>query len=126
YYVFVKLPETDEDYTFITDVSYLANGIWWEEDPSELTKEIAYNPETLKDDIIEMLNNLNVDDKEKHFVSNAIKCIQRIADHITTEDDYNKAILETVKAINFLRKITSIDTKDIRIKLDWLLMDNEQ
>ena len=79
----------------------------------------------MKDDIIEMLNNLNVSDKEKHFIANAIKCLQKIPDPITTEDDYNKAILKTVKAINFLRKITSVDTKEVRITLDWLLMEIE-
>ena len=63
-------------------------------------------------------------DREKHFVSNAIKCIERIPDPIGTEEDYEKAILETMKAINNVRKIKSADTKEIRIRLDWLLMKN--
>ncbi|MCK4642985.1 gliding motility-associated C-terminal domain-containing protein [bacterium] len=119
YYVFARLPETGEEFTFTAEVSYLANGIWWEEEPFEFTETVSYDPETLQADIIEMLNDLDVYEKEMKFIFNAIKCL----DKIPTAEDKEKAILECLKAINNVRQIESTDIHKIRILLDQLLIE---
>ena len=62
--------------------------------------------------------NLDVDNKESYHISNAIKCLEKIP---TTEDN-EKAILECLKAINFLREVDSVDIEVVRLILNNLLI----
>ncbi|MCK5598487.1 gliding motility-associated C-terminal domain-containing protein [bacterium] len=119
YYVFARLPDTGDEFIFTTEVSYLANGIWWEEEPFAFTESVSYDPETLNSDIIEMLNELDADEKEMKFIFNAIKCLEKIP----TAEDREKAILECLKAINNVRQVESTDIHEIRILLDQLLIE---
>ena len=65
-------------------------------------------------EFIEMLNDIDVDKKESHHISNTIKCLGKIP----VAEDREKAILECRKAINLLRKVTSVDTDEARLMLD--------
>ncbi|MCK4643914.1 hypothetical protein KAU32_09830 [bacterium] len=106
--------ETDST---VSDSEDIEEQIYEQEEPFEFTESVSYDPETLNSDIIEMLNDLDVDKKESHHISNAIKCLEKIL----TAEDKEKAILECLKAINFLRKVTSVDIEEARLMLDNLL-----
>ena len=121
----VKLPNIPDTYTFITDISYLVNGIWYEGE--SITKDIVLENsiEQEKSDIIDVLIELRdsaTKPSDENQIDNAIKRIEKLDFTVETQDEIERQIEECIKAIDHLLQVESVDTSEARIEIIKLLL----
>ncbi|MCK4642221.1 gliding motility-associated C-terminal domain-containing protein [bacterium] len=128
YHVLIEIPEDINELSAEALLKYKLNGIWWDEPPvvTDFNVEQSSDMRIFIDDIIEHLFMIEVESKEEHLISNAAKCLIKVQNLHDLDEMKEKSILECVKAINYLRRISSADITEARILLDRLLIKLEQ
>ena len=127
-YYIVKLPNIPGTYTFITDVTYLVNGIWYEGEGESITSDISIS-ETIHEkhaDALDLLivlrDSVSCPGDEAH-VNNAIRIMEKLDLEPETLEEKEHQIFECLKAItNHLVKVESADTSEARLAIIRLLI----
>ncbi|MCK5599379.1 gliding motility-associated C-terminal domain-containing protein [bacterium] len=128
YHVLIEIPEDINELSAEALLKYKLNGIWWDEPPVMTEFDVQHLPDMriFMDEIIEHLLAMEVEPKEEHLISNAAKCLIKVQNVHDLDEMKEKSILECIKAINYLRRISSADITEARILLDRLLIKLEQ
>jgi hypothetical protein len=115
----VNLPDIQDTFELISNVSYTVNGIEVEFDSISLEVFIENNFEEFRFETKQMVLNLNVEASEQHIINQIVHICEKLENlDLENSDDLKHAILESLKAIKFLRKIESVDISDVRKRLD--------
>ena len=115
----VKLPDNPNTLEFITNYFVKVNGIYNLVQADSLSVSITLSTEQFIFEIIQDINNLGVENDEKAYINNSIKCLEKIK--LVSDVAKESNILNCLKAIEDIKQIQSVPINDIRLKLDMLL-----
>jgi Tol biopolymer transport system component/flagellar hook assembly protein FlgD len=118
----VRLPDKIDQYTLSTDVYYFSNEGFRLYEERDVIIKLEEDTEMLTTEIITVLNSLEATGRDRKWVNKALRRMEAVHERIVTNDkDAERNIKDILKAIDSLRKLKTIDIREIRIKMDILL-----
>lgn len=116
---FQDLPEV---YDFITELSYLRDGIYHLYNMYALNLILANSTLQLIDQAIEGLDTLSLTGQEEEYQRIAIAALRRVRYRpIQSQSDLIDNIKDTIQAIEYILMIQSVDLSELRRKIDVIL-----